>query len=96
MSKYIHKSHNFTVLLYHMAFPAKYRRALFPVSVDQLLPEPCLEIDKSYQIKLLEIWADEDHVHFLAQSLPTYSETKLLTTIQTLPARHLARPAPQA
>ncbi|MCC8417180.1 MAG: IS200/IS605 family transposase, partial [Rickettsia endosymbiont of Bryobia graminum] len=29
MSKYIHKSHNVTVLLYHMVFPAKYRRALF-------------------------------------------------------------------
>jgi hypothetical protein len=25
MIKYIHKSHNVTVLLYHMAFPAKYR-----------------------------------------------------------------------
>ncbi|MCC8417005.1 MAG: IS200/IS605 family transposase, partial [Rickettsia endosymbiont of Bryobia graminum] len=25
MSKYIHKSHNVTVLLYHMVFPAKYR-----------------------------------------------------------------------
>ncbi|MCC8417690.1 MAG: IS200/IS605 family transposase, partial [Rickettsia endosymbiont of Bryobia graminum] len=33
MSKYIHKSHNVTVLLYHMVFPAKYRRALFDVSV---------------------------------------------------------------
>ncbi|MCC8418023.1 MAG: IS200/IS605 family transposase, partial [Rickettsia endosymbiont of Bryobia graminum] len=28
---YIHKSHNVTVLLYHMVFPAKYRRALFDV-----------------------------------------------------------------
>ncbi|MCC8417421.1 MAG: IS200/IS605 family transposase, partial [Rickettsia endosymbiont of Bryobia graminum] len=37
MSKYIHKSHNVTVLLYHMVFPAKYRRALFDVSVDQVL-----------------------------------------------------------
>ncbi|MCC8417880.1 MAG: IS200/IS605 family transposase, partial [Rickettsia endosymbiont of Bryobia graminum] len=25
MSKHIHKSHNVTVLLYHMVFPAKYR-----------------------------------------------------------------------
>ncbi|RLA45043.1 MAG: IS200/IS605 family transposase, partial [Gammaproteobacteria bacterium] len=24
MSEYIHKSHNVTVLLYHMVFPAKY------------------------------------------------------------------------
>ena len=28
MSSYIHKSHNVTVLLYHLVFPAKYRRAV--------------------------------------------------------------------
>ena len=38
MSKYIHKSHNVTVLLYHMVFPAKYRRVVFDVSVDQVFP----------------------------------------------------------
>ncbi|MCU7880187.1 MAG: IS200/IS605 family transposase, partial [Pseudomonadota bacterium] len=27
MSEYIHKSHNVTVLMYHLVFPAKYRRA---------------------------------------------------------------------
>ncbi|HLC94655.1 MAG TPA: IS200/IS605 family transposase, partial [Patescibacteria group bacterium] len=26
MSIYIHKSHNVTVLLYHVVFPTKYRR----------------------------------------------------------------------
>jgi len=26
MSEYIHKSHNVTVLLYHLVFPAKYQR----------------------------------------------------------------------
>ncbi|MBE9091957.1 IS200/IS605 family transposase, partial [Microcystis sp. LEGE 00066] len=25
MSEYIHKSHNVSVLLYHLVFPAKYR-----------------------------------------------------------------------
>ena len=29
MSEYIHKSHNVTVLLYHLVFPAKYRRVVF-------------------------------------------------------------------
>jgi REP element-mobilizing transposase RayT len=29
VSEYIHKSHNVTVLLYHLVFPAKYRRAVF-------------------------------------------------------------------
>ncbi|MBK5206855.1 MAG: IS200/IS605 family transposase, partial [Polaromonas sp.] len=28
MSEYIHKSHNVTVLMYHLVFPAKYRRVV--------------------------------------------------------------------
>ena len=71
MSKYIDKSHNVTVLLYHMVLPAKYRRVVFDVLVDQVLREVCLDIEKRYQIKFLEIGTDEDHVHFLVQSVPT-------------------------
>ncbi|HEY4501448.1 MAG TPA: IS200/IS605 family transposase, partial [Candidatus Paceibacterota bacterium] len=29
MSIYLHKSHNVSVLLYHLVFPAKYRRVVF-------------------------------------------------------------------
>ena len=73
MSRYVHKSHNVTVLLYHLVFPAKYRRAVIDGSVDQALREVCLEIETRYQLKFLEIGTDRDHVHFLVQSVPTYS-----------------------
>ncbi|RLV59054.1 IS200/IS605 family transposase, partial [Parashewanella curva] len=39
MSEFIHKSHNVTVLLYHLVFPAKYRRAVFDESVDEELKQ---------------------------------------------------------
>ena len=45
MSRYVHKSHNVTVLLYHLVFPAKYRRAVIDATVDQVLREVCLEIE---------------------------------------------------
>ena len=51
MSKYIHKSHNVTVLLYHLVFPAKYRRVVFDENVDEELKMVCLEIEKRYQRK---------------------------------------------
>ena len=95
MSKYIHKSHNVTVLLYHMVFPAKYRRVVFDVSVDQVLREVCLDIERRYQIKFLEIGTDEDHVHFLVQSVPTYSVTKIVTTIKSVTARQIFKLCPQ-
>jgi len=39
MSEYIHKIHNVTVLLYHLVFPAKHRRAIFDKAVDGILKE---------------------------------------------------------
>src|SRR3954451_17432263 len=95
MSLYIHKSHNVTVLLYHLVFPAKYRRAVFDAAVDQVLRDVWLGIEARYQLKVLEIGADRDHVHVLVQSAPTYSVTKLVTTIKSLTAREIVRRCPQ-
>ena len=95
MSKYIHKSHNVTVLIYHLVFPAKYRRAVFDKKVDIVLKEACLEIEKRYQIVFLEVGTDKDHVHFLIQSTPTYSVTKLITIIKSLTAREIFRRCPE-
>ncbi|HEY9659176.1 MAG TPA: transposase, partial [Allocoleopsis sp.] len=54
----------------HLVFPAKYRRAVFDEQVDAVLREVCLEIEKRYEIKFIEIGVDKDHVHFLVQSVP--------------------------
>jgi REP element-mobilizing transposase RayT len=78
-----------------MVFPAKYRRVVFDVSVDQVLREVCLDIEKRYQIKFLEIGTDEDHVHFLVQSVPTYSVTKIVTIIKSVTARRIFRLCPE-
>ena len=91
MSEYIHKSHNVTVLMYHLVFPAKYRRVVFDEAVDSELKNVCLEIEARYQVKFLEIGTDEDHVHFLVQSVPTYSVTKIVTMIKSLTAREIFR-----
>jgi REP element-mobilizing transposase RayT len=95
MSEYIHKSHNVTILLYHLVFPAKYRRAVIDEQVDSVLKEVCLEIEKRYQISFLEIGTDKDHVHFLVQSVPNYSVTKIVTMVKSLTAREVFRQCPQ-
>ena len=70
-SRYIHKSHNVSVLLYHVVCAAKYRRVIFSEQVDEVLREACLEIAKRYEMVFLEIGTDRNHVHFLIQSVPT-------------------------
>ena len=89
MSEFIHKSHNVTVLLYHIVCPAKYRRVVINEEVDKTIKETCDGISKRYEIKFLEIGTEGDHVHFLVQSVPTYSPTKIVTIIKSIIAREV-------
>ena len=95
VSEYVHKSHNVTSLLYHLVFPAKYRRAVFDEHVDKVLRDVCLDLEARYQLKFLEIGTDKDHVHFLVQSVPTYSVTKIVTIIKSMTAREIFKRCPQ-
>ena len=95
MSQFIHKSHNVTVLLYHIVFPTKYRRVVIDEQVDQVIKQTCLEIAKRYQIHFLEIGTDKDHIHFLIQSVPSYSVTKIVTMVKSLTARQVFAQCPQ-
>ena len=57
--------------------------------VDQVLKDVCLEIAQRYQIEFLEIGTDQDHVHFLVQSVQSYSPTKIITIIKSFTAREV-------
>jgi putative transposase len=94
MSEYIHKSHNVSVLLYHIVCPAKYRRVIFDEEVEKELQAVCLEIAKRYEIEFLEIGVDKDHVHFLVQSVPMYSAKKIVQTIKSITAREIFERVP--
>jgi REP element-mobilizing transposase RayT len=89
MGKYIHKSHNVSVLVYHLVCPTKYRRAIFTPEVTQKLKEICLEISERHEIHFLEIGTDQDHTHFLIQSVPMYSPKQIAQIIKSLTARKM-------
>ena len=89
MSEYIHKSHNVSVLMYHFVCPAKYRRVVFDAEVDEVLCETCIEIEKRYEIRFLEIGTDKEHVHFLIQSVPKMSATEIIRIVKSLTAREV-------
>ena len=63
--------------------------------VDEILKETCLEIAKRYQMEFIEIGTDKDHVHFLIQSVPTYSPTKIIQRVKSLTAREIFKRAPE-
>ena len=95
MSEYLHKRHNVSVLLYHLVCPAKYRKVVFSEEVDEELKKVCLDISDRYEITFIEIGVEKNHVHFLIQSVPSYSVTKLTTIIKSITAREIFRRCPE-
>ena len=94
MSERIFKSHNVSVLVYHFVCPAKYRRVVFDGSVDEVLRTVCVELSDRYEIRFVEIGLDKDHVHFLVQSVPRYSPTKIVRIIKSVTAREIIKRVP--
>ena len=95
MSLYLHKSHNVTVLLYHLVCPAKYRRVVMSEKVDMVIKATCLEIAKRYEMHFLEIGTDKDHVHFLIQSVPTLPPGRIAQIVKSITAKQVFLQAPE-
>ena len=89
MGDLIRKSHNVLILMYHFVCVSRYRRFVTTNEVDAVLKNVCLEISKRYEIRFWEIGTEEDHVHFLIQSVPSYTPTKIVTKIKSIIAREV-------
>ena len=81
--------------MYHIVCAAKYRRLVFSEAVDAKLKEVCREIEKRYEMTFLEVETDSDDVHFLVQSVPTYSPKKIVQIIKSLTAREIFKACPE-
>ncbi len=81
--------------MYHIVCPTKYRRAVFAAEVDAKVKEICAEMQKRYEITFLEIGTDDDHVHFLVQSVPMYSPKQLVQIIKSITAREVFKACPK-
>ena len=95
MSEYIIKRHNKTIILYHLVCPAKYRRKVFTEKVERTLKEICFEIGVRYEIYFVEIGVDEDHVHFLIQSVPAISPSEIVQTTKSITAKKIFERHPE-
>ncbi|MBA2613798.1 MAG: IS200/IS605 family transposase [Bacteroidetes bacterium] len=95
MSEHIHKSHNKSLLLYHLVCPIKYRRSVLSDEVEKSLIDVCKSISSRYEIHFVEIGADANHVHFLIQSVPMISAKSIAQTVKSTTAKELFRLHPE-
>jgi len=80
--------------MYHIVCPTKYRLAVISEEVDKKLQEVCFGIGARYEITFTEIGTEADHVHYLVQSVPTYSAEKIERTIKSITARKIFESCP--
>ena len=95
MSEHIHKRHNKNLLLYHLVCPIKYRRSVLSEAVERSLVEVCKNIESRYEIFFIEIGADDNHVHFLIQSVPMMCVKEIVQTVKSITAKELFRLHPE-
>ena len=68
---------------------------MFSEEVDKALKEVCIEIENRYEVKLIEIVTEKDHVHFLVQSVPMYSPSKIVQIIKSITAKKIFERYPE-
>jgi len=91
MSKHIYKSHNKTLLLYHLVFPVKYRQKVLTTKIEKSICDICIAISERYEIIFVEIGLEENHVHLLVQGIPAMAVTRIVTIIKSIIAREIFR-----
>ena len=89
-------SHKVFRIKYHFVFCIKYRKDLFlEGKYTETIKKICEEIQKRYFVKFETIGFDEDHVHFLIESLTTtYSPAKIFQVVKSITARELFKRHP--
>ncbi len=68
---------------------------MFSEAVDLTLKDICLEISMRYEIEFIEIGTDKDHVHFLIQSIPTMSPSKIIQAVKSITAIQIFKHHPE-
>ena len=76
-------------------FPIKFRRSVLSDSVEFSLIEVCKNISSQYEIHFVEIGADDNHVHFLIQSVPMMSLKSIAQTVKSITAKELFKLHPE-
>lgn len=95
MANHIVKSHNKTLLIFHLVCPVKYRRKVFTPDIEHTFKQVCLDLGTRYEYQFLEIGIDENHVHFLIQTIPNTHISKMVQTIKSITGRETFKQHPE-
>jgi putative transposase len=88
--------HKVFKIKYHFVFCIKYRKDLFVnQSYIETLKEICKGLEQRYSMKFETVGFDEDHVHFMLQSVPKYSASQIFRLVKSITAIKLFENYPE-
>jgi REP element-mobilizing transposase RayT len=73
----------------------KYRRKVFTEENQKTLKSICLELGIRYEYNFLEIGVDNDHAHFLIQTVPNVLVSGMVKTIKSITAKLMFKHHPE-
>jgi len=89
-------SHSVYALQYHLVQCVKYRRkVLDSKEIINFLKQKIHEISDTFEVGVLNIECDKDHLHMLFKAKPTLDIPKYLNAIKTITSREIRRNFPE-
>ena len=95
MVDHVFKSHNKTLLIFHLVCPVKYRRTVFTSGNEVTFKSICLELGTRYEYNFLEIGIDDNHVHFLIQTVPNILISDMVKAVKSITAIEMFKQHPE-
>ena len=97
MSELVRSSHKVFKIKYHVVFCIKYRKDLFlEDKYVETVKQICKDIEDRFHVIFETTGFDEDHVHFLIESLTTtYSPAKIFQFVKSITAIELFKRYPE-
>ena len=96
MRNEIHKAHHKVFRLkYHFVFCIKYRKDLFlEDKYVETVKQTLKGLEERYHLTFETMGFDEDHVHFMLESIPSYSTSKIFQVVKSITAIELFKRHP--
>lgn len=87
MDELLKSYHKVFKIKYHFVFCIKYRKDLFTEEkYVESVKDICKGLDERYSMKFETMGFDEDHVHFMLQSVPKYSASQIFRLVKSITA----------
>ena len=88
--KWKSRSHSKYLLQYHLILVCKYRKKLFKnVNISNLIKQLSYEICNKHCIKIKYMETDKDHIHYMIETEPTMSVSRIVNLMKSYTTHHI-------